>query len=65
MDDTLKAVLAGWIRHGLTVGAGALGLDSYLTQDWYTAVAAAVMTILAASWSAWQKSRTVSKGATS
>ena len=62
MNDTLKSILGGWVRHGLTVLGGAMGFDAYMTSDGYTAAAGAFLTLGGLAWSAWQKYRSTKKG---
>jgi hypothetical protein len=52
-----QAALGLLIRHGLTLAAGALGLNGIVNENELELVSAAVATVLAVLWSAWQKKR--------
>jgi hypothetical protein len=53
--DFLKQVILGLIRHVLTVGAGALVTDGYLSSSDAQTAVGAVMALAVIGWSAWNK----------
>ena len=51
MDDMVKQVLAGWVRHLLTVAAGGLGWEAWFTGDVMNGAIAVILGFVAFGWS--------------
>ena len=55
MDDTMKTILAGMVRHGLTTLGGALVAGGYMDASSTSAFVGGGMVIAGVAWSWWQK----------
>lgn len=55
MDDTMKTILAGMVRHGLTTLGGALVAGGYMNSSSTTDFVGGGMVIAGVLWSWWQK----------
>ena len=54
MDEATKAVIGGWIRHALTIAAGAYGFDFLLDPAISTAVITLVLAAIGFGWSTYK-----------
>lgn len=55
MDDTMKTILAGLVRHGLTALGGALVTGGYMSSSSTADFVGGGMVIAGVLWSWWQK----------
>jgi hypothetical protein len=55
MDDTMKTILAGVVRHGLTTLGGALVTGGYMDSSSTAAFVGGGMVLAGVVWSWWQK----------
>lgn len=55
MDDTMKTILAGMVRHGLTTLGGALVTGGWMDSSQTSAFVGGGMVIAGIAWSWWQK----------
>jgi hypothetical protein len=55
MDDTTKTIVAGMIRHGLTMLGGALVAKGYMDSGSTAAFVGGGMALVGVIWSWWQK----------
>lgn len=51
MDETMKSVFAGVFRHVLTLVAGAVGFDAFITADMMTGLVAVAVAGVGIVWS--------------
>jgi len=55
MDDTMKTILAGMLRHGLTTLGGALVAGGYMSSSSTADFVGGGMVLAGVAWSWWQK----------
>lgn len=57
MNDTVKLFLGALIRHGLSVVGSVLGAEGYFTGDDTNLIAGAIVALISACWSVFEKHR--------
>lgn len=55
MDETMKQIIAGMVRHGLTTLGGALVAGGYMDSSSTSAFVGGGMVLAGVAWSWWQK----------